>query len=77
MMENKIKKIISKTFGCKISDIDENSAIYKIKKWDSLSHFELVDNLEDEFNIRFKTGEDETLTSYKIICATIKSYNEK
>ena len=77
MMENKIKKIIAKTFRCKISDIDENAAIYKIKKWDSLTHFELVENLEDECNIRFKSGEDETLTSYKIIFATIKSYNEK
>tara|TARA_B100002051_G_C16536982_1_gene535572 strand:+ start:39 stop:269 length:231 start_codon:yes stop_codon:yes gene_type:complete len=76
-MENKIKKIIAKTFKCKISDINENSAIYKIKKWDSLTHFELVENLEDGFNIKFKSGEDETLTSYKIICATIKSYNEK
>ena len=76
-MENKIKKIIAKTFKCEISELNENSAIYKIKKWDSLTHFELVENLEDEFNIRFKSGEDETLTSYKIIFATIKSYNEK
>ncbi len=77
MMENKIKKIIAKTFGCKISDINENSAIYKIKKWDSLTHFELIENLEDELNIKFNSGEAETLTSFKIIIETIKSYNVK
>tara|TARA_S200000501_G_scaffold205920_1_gene193588 strand:+ start:63 stop:293 length:231 start_codon:yes stop_codon:yes gene_type:complete len=76
-MENKIKKIIAKTFKCEISELNENSAIYKIKKWDSLTHFELVDNLEDEFNIKFKPGEAETLTSLKIIYSTIKSHNAK
>ena len=33
-MENKIKKIIAETFKCKISDINENSVIYKNKKKD-------------------------------------------
>ncbi len=76
-MENKIKKIIAKTFKCKISELNEDLAIYKIKNWDSLTHFELVENLEDEFNIKFNSCEAETLTSLKIIISTIKSYNVK
>tara|TARA_B100000902_G_scaffold395154_1_gene453094 strand:- start:2041 stop:2307 length:267 start_codon:yes stop_codon:yes gene_type:complete len=77
MIELRLKKIISNTFQCNLSDIDEESSIYKVKNWDSLSHYELIDALEDEFNIKISDAETETLTSYKIILATIKSYNAK
>tara|TARA_A100001037_G_scaffold252045_1_gene235862 strand:- start:406 stop:711 length:306 start_codon:yes stop_codon:yes gene_type:complete len=77
MIELKLKKILSNTFKCNISDIDEESSIYKIKNWDSLTHYELIDALEDEFNVKISDAESETLTSYKIILATIKSYNAK
>ncbi len=75
MIELRLKKIISNTFQCNISEIDEESSIYRVKNWDSLSHYELIDALENEFNIKISDAETETLTSYKIILATLKSYN--
>jgi len=74
-MEIKLKKIIAKTFNCKISEIKETTTINKIKQWDSLNHYKLVANIEKEFKLKFKEGEPETLTSFKILLATIKSYH--
>ena len=77
MLDSKLKKVLSVVLDCDISEINNNSSIYKIKNWDSLSHYELIEKIEKEFNVNFKKGEAETLTSYKIIYATLKSYNAK
>ena len=71
-MENKLKKIIAKTFNCKISEIKETTTINKIKQWDSLNHYKLVANIEKEFKLKFKEGEPETLTSLKFYWQLLK-----
>lgn len=74
MIEKKIKDVMIKTFNCHFSEINKNLSIGKIKAWDSLNHYKLVSNLERKFKIKFDDGEAETLTSFKIILSTIKSY---
>ncbi len=74
MIEKKIKDVMIKTFNCHFSEINKDIAIGKIKAWDSRNHYKLVSNLEKKFKIKFDEGEPETLTSFKLILSTIKSY---
>ena len=76
MVEKKLKEIMAATFSCKVSEINSKSSINRIKRWDSLRHFKLILNIEKKLKIKFNDGEAETLTSYKILLATIKSHNE-
>ena len=75
--EEKLKKVMAKTFNCKIGDINKKTSIHQLQRWDSISHYQLVNNLEKEFKIKFDSGEPETMVSYKIIFATIRSYDKK
>ena len=64
---------MSDTFGCKLSQIN-NKAVNDLKEWDSLNHPILIGNIEETFKIKFEPGEPETMTSFKIIIATISSH---
>ncbi len=75
-IEQKVKKIMSKVFNCKLSAINNKTAIHQLQTWDSVSHYLLIAELEKFFKIKFQSGEPETMVSFKIILATIKS-NEK
>jgi acyl carrier protein len=76
-IEEKLKKIMSKTFNCNLSELTNKTTIHQLKQWDSISHYLLISNLEKEFKIKFLSGEPETMVSLKIISATIASHGKK
>ena len=43
----------------------ENASIDSVAQWDSLEHFHLVTEIEENFNIRFKNDEIAAFVSYK------------
>lgn len=53
----KIRKIISKTFQVKESEITSQTNMKDIGSWDSLTHMELIVSLEGEFGIEFTADE--------------------
>lgn len=53
----KVKKIIAETFHIKESDITLSVNMKDIDSWDSLTHMELIANLECEFEIEFTADE--------------------
>ncbi len=73
-IEKKLIKVMSETFGCKLSQINNKATINELKEWDSLNHSILIGNIEEKFKIKFEPGEPETMTSFKIIIATISSH---
>lgn len=73
-IEKKLIKVMSETFGCKLSQINSKAKINELKEWDSLNHSILIGNIEESFKIKFEAGEPETMTSFKIIIATISSH---
>lgn len=75
-IELEVKKIMSKVFNCNLSAINNKTSIHQLQKWDSVSHYSLIAELEKFFKIKFQSGEPETMVSYEIILATIRS-NEK
>ena len=54
-MKNKYKKVFEEVFG-KNPNIEKIS-ISNYSKWDSLKHFDLIANIEKEFNIEFKPSD--------------------
>ena len=76
-IERKLKKILAKTFSCKIDKINTKLSFGDIDSWDSMNHFKMASEIEKEFKIKFSQDEIETLISYKIILLTIKSLYEK
>lgn len=51
--ENKIKEIMVSILGCKMDEIEEDSAIGDIENWDSLNHLKIISEIENRFGIQF------------------------
>jgi len=68
-MELKLKKIFEKIFRVKKIN---NFTIKNSKKWDSLSHLDLISSIEEEFNIKFNMQEITEINSYKICLKILK-----
>lgn len=52
-----VRKIIAKTFRIREEDIADKTTMEEIDTWDSLTHMELIVNLESELNIEFDGDE--------------------
>ena len=57
MMSKKLYDIISKVFSVQISEINDESSPETIESWDSFNGLILVDELENNFNIKFSVSE--------------------
>lgn len=53
----KLKKIIAETFRINESEITEHLRMEDIDSWDSLTHMELIAELEDKFQVEFTADE--------------------
>lgn len=63
----KIKNILTKTFRIKADELNKSTTIESIDTWDSLTHMELIANLEQELQIEFTGDEIVKMTSLKAI----------
>lgn len=63
----KIKEILAQTFRIKVEDIKEDTTINDIDTWDSLTHMELVVNLEQGLGVEFEGDEIVEMTSIEAI----------
>lgn len=52
-----VRNIIAKTFRIREEDITDKTTMEEIDTWDSLTHMELIVNLESELNIEFDGDE--------------------
>ena len=74
-MESLTKKIFKNVFGNKI-DININSDINSVYKWDSLNHIKLISEIEKVIKKKLNISQVIQLTSVKKIENLIKD-NEK
>ena len=63
-MSEKLYQIISKVFNVDNSKINNETSPENLEEWDSFNFYVLLDELENEFNIKFDL--DETLEIKKI-----------
>ena len=70
-MEN-IRKILAETFRVSLDDIQDETSIEQIDTWDSLTHMELVANLESDLGLEFDGDEIVEMISVAAIEDLIK-----
>jgi acyl carrier protein len=63
-MSEKLYQIVSKVFNINIDTISDESSSENLEEWDSFNFYVLLDEIENEFNIKFDL--DETLEIKKI-----------
>ena len=63
-MSEKLYQIISKVFNVDTSKINDETTSENLEEWDSFNFYVLLDEIENEFNIKFDL--DETLEIKKI-----------
>ena len=63
-MSEKLYRIVSKVFNVDNSKIDDQTSPENLEEWDSFNFYVLLDEIENEFNIKFDL--DETLEIKKI-----------
>ena len=63
-MSEKLYQIVSKVFGVDVSKINDDTNPENLEQWDSFNFYVLLDELENEFDIKFDL--DETLEIKKI-----------
>jgi acyl carrier protein len=68
-LEEQIKKIMAKSFLVKLDRITDDAHLINDLEADSLGVFEMVINLEDEFNIEFK---DRELLKFETVGEAVK-----
>ena len=63
-MSKKLYQIISRVFNVDNSKINDETSPENLEEWDSFNFYVLLDEIENEFNIKFNL--DETLEIKKI-----------
>ena len=63
-MNEKLYQIISKVFNVESSKINDETSPENLEEWDSFNFYVLLDEIENEFNVKFDL--DETLEIKKI-----------
>jgi len=63
-MSEKLYQIVSNVFNVDTSKINDETTSENLEEWDSFNFYVLLDEIENEFNIKFDL--DETLEIKKI-----------
>ena len=63
-MSEKLYQIISKVFNVESNEIYDETSPENLEEWDSFNFYVLLDEIENEFNMKFDL--DETLEIKKI-----------
>ena len=74
-MSNKLYSIISKVMDVPESEINDQSSPENIESWDSFHGLVLVDELENNFNVKFTIEEVSDVQNVGDIKRHIKNHN--
>ena len=72
MRKEQIKKIMTEVFEIESSLVNDEISQKNTGQWDSLSHLNLIVEIEEEFDISFTPVQIGSMTSLKIIMEEIK-----
>ncbi len=75
-MREDIRKILADTFRVKSDDITSKTTIQNIDTWDSLTHMELVANLESGLEMEFDGDEIADMISVSAIEQIVSRKNK-
>lgn len=76
MIEERIQKIFCQTLKVQPNAFNEDLAAGDIPEWDSLGHTQLLQAVEQEFNIALDVGDAIGIETVGDLIATVKQYTE-
>ena len=76
-VDKKLKNIFINILHMQNKDINNNSSMKNIEKWDSLNHIGLINEIEDKFNLQFNDEDIVKMTNFKIIINKIINIKRK
>ena len=76
-VDKKLKNIFINIFQIHNKDINNNSSMKNIEKWDSLNHIGLINEIEEKFNLQFNDDDIVKMTNFKIIINKIINIKRK
>ena len=76
-VDKKLKNIFINIFQIQNKDINHNSSMKNIEKWDSLNHIGLINEIEEKFNLQFNDEDLVKMTNFKIIINKIITIKRK
>ena len=72
--EKDLKNVLAVLFKVDVDEINDNSSMDNVERWDSLSHLKLVLALEDECKISFTEEESIEILSFGLIKEVMKEH---
>ena len=75
MMDDDLITIIAKVFSIPESEVNDNSSPENIESWDSFNGLILVDELENNFKIKFSISEITDVKTVADIKQHLKNHN--
>lgn len=72
MNVNKVINVLAETFKVNASDLNPDTTMENIDSWDSLTHMEMIANLECEFDIEFTNDDIIAMTTVSAICKAVE-----
>ena len=76
-VDKKLKNIFINIFHMQNKDINNNSSMKNIEKWDSLNHIGLINEIEEKFNLQFNDEDIVKMINFKIIINKIINIKRK
>jgi acyl carrier protein len=72
-MEEKVLAIMSKTFHIDVSLLSTITSKEDLSQWDSMSHLNLIVDIENEFDISFTNEEIVSIIDFKSLLKLLKN----
>ena len=74
MHMEKLNHVLVDNFGLSINEVTQNLTMKEVSNWDSISHMNLIVNIEEVFKIEL-TGDDiAEMTSFDQIRSVVERY---
>lgn len=72
--EAQLKRVLADVFGVEPSQIDDESSVDTVPKWDSLNHLKLVLALEDQFKVTLSEEQIVEMLNYPLVKAVLQEH---
>lgn len=74
MHMEKLNHVLVDNFGLSINEVTQNLTMKDVSNWDSISHMNLIVNIEEVFKIELSGDDIAEMTSFDQIRSIVESY---
>ena len=70
----KINQVLADNFGLSLNEVIQNLTMNDVRNWDSISHMNLIVNIEETFKIELAGDDIADMTSFDQIRSIVERY---